>query len=152
MLFREIWCSDYCFSFCFKSCLDRKLQAICLGLFSSRLQNQRTGLPLVQLLEVSLSWTKEYSYSPFGFFLVFFCPSSPSAFHWSVEGFSVFPLKPCLRDGMTKVEGEEVIWVYESFGIYEPLEFAGGVAIWFVTKPVQKNQISNDIGPGNAFG
>lgn len=67
----EIRCSDYfCFSFCFKSCLDRKLQVMCLDLFSSRLQSQRTGLPLVLLLEVSVGWGKEYSSSLFGFFLL----------------------------------------------------------------------------------
>lgn len=35
----------------------------------------------------------------FGFF--FSCPSSLSAFHLSVEGFSFFPLELCVRDGMT---------------------------------------------------
>lgn len=79
----EMRCFDNfsCLSFCFKSCLDRKLQAMCLDLFSSRLQNQRIGLPLVRLLEVSHSWAKEYSSSLFGIFLLFFCPSPPLASH-----------------------------------------------------------------------
>lgn len=36
-----------------------------------------------------------------GFFILFFYPSSPSAAHLSVKGFSDFPLELCLRGGMT---------------------------------------------------
>lgn len=124
----EMRCSDYfsCLSFCFKSCLDRKLQAMCLDLFSSRLQNQRTGLPLVQLLEVSHGWAKEYSSSLFGFFLLFFCPSFPSASHVSLEGFLDFPLELCLRDGMTvRLKGKGSSGLQEFWNLW-----AVGVSRW----------------------
>lgn len=97
-----LWLS-YLSSLLFKSCLDRKLQVMCLDQSSSRLQNQRTGSPLVQLLEVSHGWAKEYS-SPLLFVSYFFpfLTSLPSL--WKT--FPSFPWNPFLISGMTKMAVE----------------------------------------------
>lgn len=137
--------------FPFKSCLDRKLQVMCLDLFSSRLQNRHTDLPLVRLLEVSHGWAKEYSSSLFRFFLLL--PFFPFCLSFKCGRLLIFSLGAVSKGWVDyKIEGEGVIWSTRvlEFTSYWSLQMVLLFHLW--PNQFQKNQINSDVGPGSAFG
>lgn len=134
--------------FYFSSCLDRKLQVMCLDQSSSRLQNQRTGLPLVQLLEVSHGWAKEYSSSLFFLLYIFPFPTSPSL--WKT--FPSLPWNPFSNQCHDyKMAVEEIIW---STVVLEFMSNWSLLVVFLLNlspKQFQKNQVNNEIASRNAF-